>query len=186
MIDERPDRPVLSPEKAGEKLAEMKAAYLGASKAPKDPKTPAEAAARLDELRAIDGWTKLYLAGSGPHVAQFNKLHELASSKDADNIDAAIAGTPSDGIFLDKDHRDNVQTAVLLRDAGVDDPAVLRQVLSNAPVSQAERDAAQSMKSRLMKDHNFQTRYLSGDGDAVRQMALLNVVLTREVKTEAA
>jgi hypothetical protein len=186
MIDDRPDRQVLSPDQATAKLAEMSAEFRGKSKATKDPKTPAQAAARLDELRAIDGWAKLYLAGSGPHVAEFNRLHELASSKDADNIDAAIAGTPADGIFLDKGHRDNVQTAVLLRDAGVDDPAVLRQVLSNAPVSAAERDAAQSMKSRLMKDHNFQTRYLSGDGDAVRQMALLNVVLTREVKTEEA
>jgi len=182
MIDE--SHIPLSHDQASEKLEAMKAAYSGASKAPKDPKTPAEASARLNELKSIEGWTALYLSGSGPHVADFNKLQELISSGDA--IDLAIAGVYEDKTFQDKAHMDNMRTADFLRGSGIDDPAVLRQVLSNEKVSPQEFEAAKSMKARLMRDLEFTKRYLANDGEAVRQIALLNVVLTREVKTEAA
>jgi hypothetical protein len=42
------------------------------------------------------------------------------------------------------------------------------------------------MKNRLTRDLEWTKRYLSNEGEAVRQMALLNVVLTRPVKQESA
>jgi hypothetical protein len=134
---------------------------------PAEPKTPAEeATARLAELK--DAWTKNSAAAAG------------------DKIDQAMAGTLENRIFQERAHVDNIHTAAFLRDSGVDEPAIIRQVLTGSPVSKQEFEAAQSMKSQLLKDHEFQKLYLSGDGAAVRQMTLLNIVLTRPVKSEAA
>jgi len=156
------------------------------SQHPERPSTPAEAQARLDTLMGTEGWTSSYLSGSSQHVEEFNKLQELALSGNADKIDAAIAGDLGDGIFQDKAQLDNVKTIEFLRAAGIDDKAVIKQVLSGEAVSQQEVDAAKSMRNRLERDHDWQKRFLAGDGDAVRQMQLLNVILTRPVKRGAA
>lgn len=145
--------------------------------------TPAEAATKLKELTGNADWSKSYLTGDGPKVAEFNRLSKIAAG--ADKIDLAMAGVLEPKMFQDRSHVDNIETSKLLREGGVDDPAIHRQVLSGEPVSQAEFDAAKSERARLERDHDFQKRYLSGDGAAVRQMTLLNVILTRDVKEAA-
>lgn len=143
--------------------------------------TPAQATARLSELQGDPDWVKAYLAGSGPKRAEFTKLTELASR--VDKIDRQIAGTDhGSSEWLDREYRDGVQTAQLLRDGGVHEPDIARQVISNEAVAQAEHDAAKVARDRLMKNPEFVRKYLSGEGEAVRQMTLLNVVITREIK----
>jgi hypothetical protein len=79
-----------------------------------------------------------------------------------------------------------MQAAALLREDGIPEHDIARQVLSGEPVSKAEFDAAKQAKQRLLGDQDFVRRYLSGDGEAKRQMALLNVVITRDIKETAA
>ena len=148
---------------------------------PAEP-TPPEAAAKLDALKSDKDWTAGWLAGDLVKIGEFNKLAEIAA-RDSAKIDFAMTGGLEDKIIQDRGHLDNVHTVEFLRASGVDDPAVLRQVLSNEKVSQEEFDAAKSTKARLLRDHDFSRRYLSGDGEAVRHLTLLNVILTRETKS---
>ena len=144
--------------------------------------SPPEAAAKLVALKSDKDWTAGWLAGDLAKIAEFNKLAEIAA-RDTAKIDLAMSGALEDKIIQDRGHVDGVRTAEFLRASGVDDPAVIRQVLTNEKVSQEEFDAAKSTKARLLRDHDFSRRYLSGDGEAVRQMTLLNVILTRETKS---
>ena len=148
---------------------------------PAEP-TPPEAAAKLDALKSDKDWTAGWLAGDLAKIGEFNKLTEIAA-RGGDKIDLAMAGILEDKIFQDHSHVDGIKTAQFLRDAGIDDPAVIRQVLSNETVSREEFEIAKSTKARLLRDHDFSRRYLSGDGEAVRQMTLLNVILTRDTKS---
>jgi hypothetical protein len=151
------------------------------------PTTPAEAQARLSTLVGTKEWAEKWVSGSAAHADEYNKLQEMAlSGTNPGKVDLEDPRAAVDQIFLDRQRRDNVNTAEYLRGVGIDDPAIISQVLTNEPVSQHEFDAAKSMRSRLERDHDFQKKYLSGDGEAVRQMTLLNVILTRPVKREAA
>jgi hypothetical protein len=153
---------------------------------PAAPTTPAEAKARMDSLMATEAWAKGWMAGSPAHIDEFNKLLELSLSVKSEKIDPDDPAGAAKQIFLDSQQRDNANTAGMLRDSGITDPAIIKQVLTNEEVSQQEFDAAHAMRSRLEKDHDWQKKFLSGDGEAVRQMMLLNIILTRPVKRGAA
>jgi hypothetical protein len=169
----------LSAEEAGDKLAAMTKEFRGEpSKDPRDV---------LAQRYKWPAWVEKLEAGHPDVLKEFHELTKAAGGdKSADKIDLAIAGVLEDTTFQDKRHVDNVRTAEFLRGSGIDDPAILRQVLSNESISQQEVDAAKAMKNRLTRDLEWTKRYLSNEGEAVRQMALLNVVLTRPVKQESA
>jgi hypothetical protein len=177
MIDDK--AAPLNPEEAGAALEKLTKEFQG--------KPSEKAKAVLAQRYKWPAWVEKLEAGHPDMLKEFHELTKAAAEGgDADQIDLAIAGVIPDQTFMDKSHVDNVRTAEFLKGSGIDDPAVLRQVLSNEPVSQQEVDAAQSMKNRLTRNLEWTKRYLSGDSEAVRQMTLLNVILTRDVKKEAA
>ncbi|MHC2195794.1 hypothetical protein ACVJF1_008427 [Bradyrhizobium diazoefficiens] len=55
------------------------------------PSTPAEAATRLDQLKADPKWTASFLSGSPTQLQEFRDLHETIA-KGNDDVSAAMAG----------------------------------------------------------------------------------------------
>jgi len=153
-----------------------------------EPTTPDGARGRLAELKANSEWRDAFVAGNGPQVAEFRRLSALAAKGDEQIISDALAGkAPSiDQIFIDPQMRDATHTIEALRGMGIHEENVARSVLDGSPVSAEERNQASIAKDRLMKDVDWTKKYLAGDGEARRQMGLLNVILTRSVKESAA
>lgn len=144
--------------------------------------TPDQAATKLTELRGNKEWVTKFLAGNGPEVQEYGKLSEIALSKgDQDKVGLAMAGQ-----YLpvnDSEHLTRMGTASMLRDAGIGDD-VIRQALSGSPVTQQERDAAEKLKAKLMRNSDFSKKYLAGDGEAKEQMTLLQIITSSDVKQE--
>lgn len=149
--------------------------------------TPDQAAAKIADLKGNEDFVTKYLAGSGPQVAEMRELIKVAQSSNRGKIaDDVLGGKQSpESIFLDPQRRDAEQTVEVLRGLGIHEESVARSVLTDSAVSVAERQQAAAAKDRLMKDQDFVKKFLAGDGDARRQMGLLNVILTRGVKASA-
>ena len=145
--------------------------------------TPDQAVAKLAELRGNKTWTDKFLAGNGPELTEYRNLSEIAI-KSGDKIDKAISGTLEAGPFQDSNHLQNIGTAAMLREAGMDND-VIRQVLSGGPVTQQEFDAAAKIKANLMKTPAFVKQYLAGEADAIQRMTLLQIITSSEIKQEA-
>jgi hypothetical protein len=140
--------------------------------------TPNEAAATLATRMADKDWTGKFLGGSGPEVAEYHKLSEIAIKSD-DKISLAMAGQ-----YLpvnDSEHLLRMGTTSMLREAGIDND-VIRQVLSGGGVAPEERAAAEKAKAALMRNSEFGKKYLAGEGEAVQHMTLLNIILSSDVK----
>ncbi|EIG56080.1 hypothetical protein [Bradyrhizobium sp. WSM1253] len=144
--------------------------------------TPDEAVAKLADLRSNKDWTDNFLKGNGPQVAEFRSLSEIAI-KSGDRIEKAIAGVLDDSPVQESGHIQNIGAAAWLREAGVE-TGVIRQVLTGDEVTPQEHAAATATKARLLKDQDFTKRYMASDGEAVRQMTLLNVIVSSKVKAE--
>lgn len=173
---------------ANSQAASAAAAAAVSKEAPAAPIIPAaanEAAARLSDLKADPKWRDQYLKGSSTHAKEMRDLQAVVDKEQNTQVDMAIAGKLYDGI-QPGGHLAAVGTAEMLREAGIGDAAVIRQVLAGEEVTPQEHAAATETKERLMKDQDFVKKYMTGDGDAKRQMTLLNVVLSSPVKTGAA
>jgi hypothetical protein len=144
--------------------------------------TPADASARLEQLKNDPAWRDDFLAGRAEHKAEFRSLTKMIAS--GDDFDKAIAGVLYDGI-QPSGHLANVGTAEMLRSLGADD-GVIRQVLAGQPVSKEERASAAATKDRLLKDSTFVDKYTAGNEEARRQVTLLNVILSSPIKQSAA
>lgn len=146
--------------------------------------TPADAAAKLDALKANPEWTAAFLKGDGPAVAEYGKLLS-ASQPHAEShaADMAIAGKLFDGGLQPSGHLVAVGTATMLREIGIPTD-VIKQVLIGQPVSQAEHDAASKQKEALMRDQEWSKQYLAGNGPHREQMTLLHVILSSPIKQE--
>ncbi|MCK1542207.1 hypothetical protein IVA98_32935 [Bradyrhizobium sp. 160] len=154
--------------------------------APVIPETEAAALARKAQLTADPKWRDEYLSGSPRHAKELSDLEAVIQKGNADpQTEMAIAGELFDGI-QPSGHLAAVGAAEMLREAGVRDTAVIRQVLTGEAVSAEEHAAATETKARLMANHDFAKRYVSGDGEARREMTLLNVILSSPIKGAAA
>jgi hypothetical protein len=142
---------------------------------PAPPTTPAEASARLDQLRADPKWTDALLNGAAEQKAEFKSLHALAAQGDA--VDLAVAGELQPGIIQTSEHMQNMGAAGMLRGIGLDD-AVIKQALTGKPVSKSEFDTVIRWKSAAMADHDFTKRLMAGDGEPRRQLTAANIVLS--------
>jgi hypothetical protein len=176
---------------SNEQAAAVAAAAALSRAAPADPVIPAtssEAVARLAEIKADPKWRDQYLAGSAIHAKE---MRDLQAVIDADKgradpqTEMAIAGVLFDGI-QPSGHLAKVGTATMLREAGINDTGVIRQVLAGESVTQQERDVAATTKARLMKDEDFTAKYLAGDSEAKRTMTLLNIIVSSSIKSAAA
>jgi hypothetical protein len=175
----------VSPEDAGAKLDALTAAYRGApSKYPKDPKTPTEAAGRLNELKSIDGWTKLYLAGSGPHVAEFNKLQEIASSgaAEADPVKAVMSGNVPE--MASSEIRLMEHTASTLREIGIRDSIIKDVIAGTHEVTKEEWDLTVQWKKDHMENPEWVKALLGGNAKERRELALATIILTGGIRKE--
>jgi hypothetical protein len=154
-----------------------------------DPVIPSDgsaAAARLNELKADPKWRDEYLGGSVSHAKEMRDLQAVISKGGNVEADLAIAGVLDAGAFQTAKRMTMIGTAEHLRESGIGDANVIRQVLAGDPVTPEEHSAASQTKARLMNDQDFVKRYTAGDGEAKRQMTLLNIVVSSPVKRSAA
>jgi hypothetical protein len=146
--------------------------------------TPAEASTKLETLKADPDWGKGFLAGDGPKVAEFQQLTAAAQpDHESRALEMAIGGQLFEGVAgQPPGHMEAIATAQALREAGLGSD-VIRQVLTGAPVTQAEHDAATRQKAALLRDNDFCKNFLAKNGPEVERMALLDVVLTSPIKS---
>ena len=90
------------------------------------PATPAEAGAKLDALSKNQDWASKVLAGSGPHVREFNNLIAKKSGGDTSrpnhgrHVRGAIVETIMDGELSIVQRQDLIAD---LREIGLEDAA---------------------------------------------------------------
>jgi hypothetical protein len=147
--------------------------------APASPNNAAEAVTRLTQLSADGEWANAVLSGNGPQVAQFKSLQEMIAT--GDNVDKAVSGVLEDGPFQQSGHIQNVGVAASLRDQGIRDE-VIREVLSGRPVTQQEHEMAVRWKADHMGDSEYVKKYLAGEREQVREMTLVNIILSSPIK----
>jgi hypothetical protein len=151
---------------------------------PASPSTPAEAATRLDQLRADPKWTSALLGGGPEQGREFHSLHALIAS--GDQIDSAMAGVLQPGIIQSSDHMEMMGGAQALRSLGIRDEIIKDVLTDNHTVTQAEFDATKRWKSDQMSNPDFVKLYLSGDNEARRKVTLANIILSGGIKDSAA
>jgi hypothetical protein len=169
-----------TPEQANQALADLTAAYRG----PAPPATPTDAAgarARMAELAANPKWTSDYLNGNADARQEFSAVTALIST--GNDVDMAMEGVLPEarvdfgpGASL----RDQAAAVPVLREIGVGDDAI-RQLLSDKPISRQEHQLAEQWRNMHFTDADWTKKYLAGDGEAVRQMTLCNIVLASEI-----
>ncbi|WP_157839473.1 hypothetical protein [Bradyrhizobium diazoefficiens] len=141
------------------------------------PSTPAEAATRLDQLKADPKWTASFLSGSPTQLQEFRDLHETIAK--GDHVDMAMSGLmpeqPSSG------HREMAGTAAMLRELGIDD-RIIKETLTGHMVTKPEYEATERWKKDAMSNPDFVSRYLKGGIEESRKMALANIILTGGIK----
>lgn len=148
------------------------------------PSTPAEAATRLEQLKADPTWREQFLAGNGAHKTEFHSLTALIGR--GDSVDKALAGVPLDGPLQPSKHLTNIGVANALREIGIQDQIIKDVIAGTHKVSRAEYDATQRWKDLQMRDKIFVERYLTNEGDAREKMTLANIILSGGVREEKA
>ncbi|MGC1324251.1 MAG: hypothetical protein WA850_00760 [Xanthobacteraceae bacterium] len=140
---------------------------------------PADAAAKLDSLIANPEFRTKLLASGAAETRQFHEL--MAAKSGSDKLDQVIAGTaevPLVDLVTDGQLSTYNQmiAAADLRGIGVSDTAI-RQVFEKKPVSRAEWDAVKGIKADRLADKEWRAKYMANDRVAVRDMALMNIVI---------
>jgi hypothetical protein len=173
-----------SPAEATQALADI-GRQLRGEPPPADPKDAAAARARLDHLTSDAAWRDRLMQGDIATKKEWTALTETIAV--GDPIDAVMAGVnPAGNTQIDfsggnaASYADQVKAVPELRSAGMGDD-VIKQVLSDQPVSRAEYDAVKSWHDGALRDQDFTRRYLAGDREAVRQMTLASVVLSSDI-----
>jgi hypothetical protein len=139
---------------------------------------------RLDALTGSSEWRDKLMAGDVAARKEFQDLTELIAA--ADPIDAILSGVVPATTQIDlsngnaASYSDMAKAVPELRSIGLGDD-VIRQVLTDQPVSRAEHAQVKNWHDRALKDRAFTERYLSGDPEAMRLMTLASVVLSSEI-----
>ncbi|MCJ9701732.1 hypothetical protein, partial [Bradyrhizobium sp. SHOUNA76] len=154
--------------------------------APVIPSAAGDAAARLNELKADPAWRDELLNGSVSHLKEMRDLQAVIGRGGNPEVDKAIAGVLDAAPFQTTKRMTMIGTAEHLRESGIGDANVIRQVLAGEAVTPEEHATATEAKARLMRDSDFIARYTAGDGEAKRQMTLLNIVVSSPIKRIAA
>ena len=145
------------------------------------PANAAEARAQLDTLRSNADFNAKLLAGSGPETNQWRDLHTMIAA--GDNVEIALSGALPD--VPDSELKTMAGTAQFLKELGINE-GTIRQTLSDYEVTQAEFDAVTAFKAERFRDAEWKKRLLAGDGLAVRELTLSNIVLSSTIKKDAA
>lgn len=151
---------------------------------PAPPSTPAEAATRLDQLRADPKWTSALLSGGPVQTREFHDLHQLVSK--GDDVDLAMAGVTQPGIIQSGEHMQMMGAAAMLREFGVRDEITKDVLAGTHTVTKAEHEATKQWKADHMSNPEWVKLYMGGDNEARRKMTLANIILTGGIKENAA
>ena len=114
--------------------------------APQAPTNAAEAATRLNELKADTAWRDRYLAGGLTEQREITSLQEMLHKSDNPDVDRAMAGMLDDAPFQRSGHMQMIGATQMFRDLGIRDE-VIRETLTGRPVTQAEHDAVARLKA---------------------------------------
>ncbi|HEY8336713.1 MAG TPA: hypothetical protein VIQ05_23215 [Tardiphaga sp.] len=144
--------------------------------------TPAEASQRLSELKNSPEWRDKWFAGSVTAKDEFRQLTEAIAMGDDPEVDLAMAGQIDVGMIDVGGRRAMHSTAEMLRSRGIDDGPI-RDLLLNKAVTSDDYKAAQRQKDALLRSHDFSAKFLSGDGDARKQMTDLDMILSRPMES---
>jgi hypothetical protein len=145
------------------------------------PSTPAEATARLDQLKSDPAWRDGFLSG-GPQGREYQELSALAAK--GDKADAAMAGVMANTPFQDSSHIEMIHATTMFRELGILD-ATIRQTLTDHEVTQQEHDVVAQWKADRMRNSEYVKKWLAGEGEQAREMMLANIVLTSSIKKSA-
>jgi len=162
----------------------MAEAYHGTP--PSDPKTPAEARARLDALTKNQEWGTKYLSGDVEARREFVSLTEMAAQAEH-RLDNVLAGKAEPQLIelTSSEHplsTRNLASAVEgLRESGLSDD-VIRQAIAGRPVSAEERRAVEQFRAMRLSNGDWAKKLLAGDHDAGRELTLMSIVLSSEVE----
>jgi hypothetical protein len=153
---------------------------------PTMPISPADAATRINELKADKAFVDRYLAGGLVEKREMTALHEMILSKsDNPDVDKAIAGIRDDGVIQRSEHMQMIGVAGMLRELGIRDE-IIRETLTGKEVTQAEHDAVARLKADRMSDHAWTKEYLNGSNSHKREMMLISIALSSPVRKEQA
>jgi hypothetical protein len=108
-------------------------------------------------------------------------LSQHDTAKGGDQLDRVIAGTAKVEPFETTtggqiSTYNAMQTAAGLREIGLTDSQI-KQAMAGKPVPKAEYDAIKIMRSDRLGNKEWTAKYLSGDAQARREMALMNTVV---------
>jgi hypothetical protein len=149
------------------------------------PTNAAEAATRINELKADTAWRDRYLGGGLTEKRDLTALQEIIHKGDNPDVDKAMAGVLDDAPIQRSGHMQMIGVAQHLRDLGIRDE-IIRDTLTGRPVTQAEHDAVARLKADRMRDHAWTKEFLAGNGQHKRDAMLMDIVLTSPIKKEAA
>ena len=169
---------LMSPEQAGARLAEIGRAYQAAQVSPDSvpppppgvpATTPAQAAARLAQLRADPAWRRKVLTGSAVQQREFAELTEMMASGgvQSDNLIETVDAISGDPNTLRRSHYEGLMDG--LRESGMNDIAedYVRQLDAGNPNylrgTEGDKAAFRQALDRLMKSPEMRTKYLAGD-----------------------
>jgi hypothetical protein len=148
------------------------------------PANATEARARLDTLIADKDFGAKLVKGEAGANREFRDLSELAAKGEAERVDVAMAGVMADTPFQDSGHLQNIAATKMFRELGIRDE-VIRETLTDRPVTQQEHDVVAKWKADRMRDSEYVKKWLSGEGEQAREMMLANIVLSSSIKKEA-
>jgi hypothetical protein len=177
----------MTPQQAGQRLAEMTKAY---NAVPEVPTTPAQAKARLDQLSRDESWRQDYLNGNPNARKEFARLTAQAASTDtgSDRLGQVLSGAGAPGRAADEPTvqgelptHDLVSAVSDLREIGLND-AQIRQAVEGSKVSRAEFQAAQTLHNALYSNPDWVKLLMSGNTDCRREATLLSIILSGEIE----
>jgi hypothetical protein len=151
------------------------------------PSTPAEATARLDQLKSDPGWRDLFLAGNGPQVSEFHSLHELmAKEANTTLIDKAMNGGALDGEMQTSEYVEMRGAAAMFSELGIRSEIIKDVLAGTHKVTKEEYQATERWKADRLRDADWTAKYMSGDREEQRRMTLANIIITGGIRDEKA
>jgi hypothetical protein len=145
--------------------------------APAAPATATEARAVLDARMADKAWGDRVYSGDAAANQELRDLTAKVAAGGDDAVAVAMSGKLPD--MATGDQRIMASTADWLRDIGFP-PKAIQETLAGREPTAADVERARTWKARAMKNQDYVKRYLSGDGDAIREMTACDVVLSSQ------
>ena len=146
------------------------------------PATASEARATLDAKIADKEWGAKYIGGDVSARREFEVLTAKVAGGD-DAVVVAMSGNLGD--VPSSDLRVMAGTADLMRDLGFQ-PKAIQETLSDAKPTAEDVERARSWKAQVFKNAEWVNRFLTGDGEARREMMAADIVLSSHARETAA